>query len=198
MPQRFGRRGSSATRATVKTAAAASSTVNRCTSSSWIRAWTRVEPARERRPAEELPAGLVEVGQAGAEDAGEHGQPPVPRGGPGDHGDGGQAEQAVRDGHLQQVLVVDPEVRQPVEHEVGQEAQGRGLAHVGGDRAEHRPDRTWLVIEHLRGCQSQQAARQGYMYQARRSPCGSNSQAPSPSHFAPPVTLAKIGMSRPQ
>ena len=98
-----------------------------------------------------------------------------------------------------QVLVVDPEVRQPVEHEVREEAQRGGLAHVRGDRADHRPRQDVVGDQHpSRVPDGQQAARQGYMYQARRSPFGSNSQAPSPMHFAPPVTLAKMGSSRPQ
>ena len=66
---------------------------------------------------------------------------------PGDDGDGRQPDQAVGHRHLEQVRVVDPEVRQPVEDEVGEEAERRRPAGRPGATAPMTaPDRTWLVI----------------------------------------------------
>ena len=84
-----------------------------------------VEPGRERRAVEELPAGLVHVREAGTGDARCHPQPLWSGGGPQDGANTGQAQEPVRHGDPHQVLLVHPEVRDGVEQEVGGEPTDR-------------------------------------------------------------------------
>jgi tetratricopeptide (TPR) repeat protein len=90
-----------------------------------------------RSPSAELPARLVQVGQAGAEHAGQDAQPQVRGRLARDRTDHREPEQAVGHRDLHQVLLRQPEVRQRVEHEVRHEPTAGGADRVRGERTDH-------------------------------------------------------------